>query len=86
MVHFVRQGAEYYVEVMAVTPESPASRGSIREGDLIVAIDGRDVARLTPTYRFLAEWSIGTQVGSPSFADRISTVVKVVPVQATSSG
>ena len=46
-------GAEYGVEVMAVAPESPAARGGIWEGDVIVATDGHELAGLGHIHKSL---------------------------------
>ncbi len=40
LVRFYGLGMEYGVEVMGVAPGSPAARGGLREGDVIVGIDG----------------------------------------------
>jgi S1-C subfamily serine protease len=86
MVRFYRLGAEYGVEVMAVAPESPASRGGIQEGDLIVAIDGHEVASVDHLHRFLAESPIGNPVMLTIIRGQERMEVEIVPAEATSPG
>jgi S1-C subfamily serine protease len=84
LVRFYQLGAETGVEVMAVTPESPASRGGIREGDIIVAIDGHDVASADHLNKFLAEWPIGNPVKITLIRGQDRMEVEVVPVESAS--
>jgi S1-C subfamily serine protease len=86
MVRFYGLGAESGVEVMAVAPQSPASRGGVREGDVIVAIDGREVASVDHIHRFLAEWPVGNPVKLTIIRGPDRMEVEVVPVEAASPG
>jgi len=43
----LRSSQESGVIVSAVTPDSPAQRAGLREGDVIVALDGKPVAGVT---------------------------------------
>jgi len=86
LVRFHRLGADFGVEVMAVAPESPASRGGVREGDVIVAIDGREVASVDHIHRFLAEWPVGNRVRLTIIRGQDRMEVEVVPVETTSQG
>jgi S1-C subfamily serine protease len=81
LVRFYRLGAESAVEVTTVTPESPASRGGIREGDIIVAIDGHEVASVDHIHKFLAEWPIGNPVRLTIIRGQERMEVEVVPVE-----
>jgi S1-C subfamily serine protease len=86
LVRFYQLGAESGVEVMAVTPESPAARGGIREGDVIVAIDGHEVANVDNINKFLAEWPIGNPVKITIIRGQDRVEVEVIPVEAKSAG
>ena len=86
MVRFYGLGAESGVEVMAVAPQSPASRGGVREGDVIVAIDGREVSSVDHIHRFLAEWPVGNPVKLTIIRGPDRMEVEVVPVEAASPG
>ena len=50
------------VRVAAVEPNSPAFRSSLREGDVIVAIDGHSVAGIDDLHRTLTEAYVGVRV------------------------
>jgi S1-C subfamily serine protease len=50
------------VEVLSVESHSPAGLAGVREGDLIVAINGSDVQSVDDLHRFLSEWPIGRPV------------------------
>jgi S1-C subfamily serine protease len=50
---------DYAVEVLSVEATGPAGQAGLREGDLIVAVNGHDVASVDDLHRFLSEWPIG---------------------------
>ena len=81
LVRFYQLPAEYGVEVMAVAPQSPASIGGIKEGDLIVAIDGHEVTSVDHIHRFLAEWPIGNTVRLTIIRGQGRLEVEVVPIE-----
>lgn len=48
------------VEVMSVDPKGPAGRAGIRQGDLIIAVEEKQVSSVDDLHRYLsAEWSPG---------------------------
>jgi len=62
-----RQIVRYYnlpassgILVVTIEPDSPAARSLLREGDIIVALDGHDVAGIDQLHRLLTEERIGT--------------------------
>jgi S1-C subfamily serine protease len=57
-VHQLEEGAE----VLAVTPESPAEAADLREGDLILAVDGDAVTAETPLVDLIAGHAPGDTV------------------------
>lgn len=57
----VRQ-LEEGAEVLEVVPESPAERAGLREGDLILAVDGEDVTTETPLVNLIAAHEPGDTV------------------------
>ncbi len=81
LVRFYHLGTESGVEVMAVTPESPASRGGVREGDVIVAINGHELAGVDHLNRFLSESPIGEAVKLTIIRGLELIEVEVVPVE-----
>ncbi len=50
------------VEVLSVARDSPAVQGGMRKGDLIVALNGTDIATADQLQKFLADWPIGKPV------------------------
>ena len=47
------------VEIVAVDARGPASRGGLREGDLLVAVNGRSVGTVDDVHRMLVAWPLG---------------------------
>jgi S1-C subfamily serine protease len=47
------------VEIVTVEPQGPASRAGLREGDLLVAVNGRPVVTIDDVHRMLVAWPIG---------------------------
>ena len=62
LVRFHNLTAEFAVEVVSIMRSSPAREAGIREGDLIVAINGQEVSSVDHLHHFLAEWPIGKTV------------------------
>jgi S1-C subfamily serine protease len=83
MVRFFRLDTEFGVEVMSVAPQSPASLGGIREGDIIVAVGGRKTTSVDHIHRFLAEWSVGNSLSLTVIRGQDLLEIEVVPVEAT---
>jgi S1-C subfamily serine protease len=52
-------GAESGIRVRDVTAGSPAGRAGIREGDILVALDGAPLATLSDLQRALTEQRVG---------------------------
>jgi S1-C subfamily serine protease len=74
--------AEHAVEVMSVEPSGPASRAGVREGDLVVALDGRPVSRIDDLHRALTSWPIGTPLRLAVVRGRELLELSVTPVEA----
>jgi S1-C subfamily serine protease len=47
------------VEIVGVDAQGPASRAGLREGDLLVAVNGRPVETVDDVHRMLVAWPIG---------------------------
>jgi S1-C subfamily serine protease len=84
LVRFFELSADYGVEVMAVAPQSPASQGGIREGDVIIAIDGHEVVSVDHIHKYLAEWPVGSPVLLTILRGQDRMQIEVVPVEAPS--
>jgi len=85
MVRFYHLTSEFVVEVMTVAPDSPAARGGIEIGDLIVSINGQEVSSVDHIHRFLSDWPIGQPVALTIIRGRERMETKVTPVEAWSS-
>ena len=83
LVRFFGLDTEFGVEVVSVAPQSPASHGGVAEGDIIVAIDGRQTPSVDHIHRFLAEWAVGDKVKLTIIRGQNRMEVEVVPVEAT---
>src|SRR2546423_8572552 len=59
LVRFYDLPSETGVIVSAVTPDSPAQRAGLREGDVIVALDGKPVAGVDDLHRLLTDAHVG---------------------------
>ena len=50
------------IRVLEVTPNSPARRAGIREGDILVALDGAGLATLSDLQRALTAERVGASM------------------------
>jgi S1-C subfamily serine protease len=50
---------ESAVEVMSVEPSGPAAAAGVRDGDLVLALDGRPVQSVDDVHRTLTQWPVG---------------------------
>lgn len=85
LVRFHNLTRELAVEVLSVAPDSPAERGGVRVGDLIVAINGQEVSSVDHLHRFLSEWPIGRPVMLAIIRGQERFEKEVSPSEAISS-
>jgi S1-C subfamily serine protease len=85
LVRFYRLGGDFGVEVISVAPGSPASRGGVREGDVIVAIEGHAVVTVDHIHKFLSEWPVGNPVKLTVIRGQDRLEIEVIPVEPTSA-
>jgi S1-C subfamily serine protease len=71
------------VEVVEVVSGSPADRGGIREGDLIVEVDGHPVEDATDLQRMMVAELIGTPVRAKVWRAGSELELNVVPDELT---
>ncbi len=81
-VRFHRLTGDFAVEVISLEPQGPATRGGLKTGDLIVAINGSSVASVDDMHRFLAEWPLGRGVTLTVLRGAERLELDVVPVEA----
>jgi S1-C subfamily serine protease len=61
IVRFYNLAVSSGILVVTIEPESPAAKSLLREGDIIVAIDGHDVSGIDQLHRVLTEERINKQ-------------------------
>jgi S1-C subfamily serine protease len=82
LVRFHQLTGDFAVEAISVTPKGPAEQGGLKEGDLIVAINGASVASVDDMHRFLAEWPLGRGVTLTVIRSSERRELHVVPAEA----
>ena len=70
------------VQVEIVEPGSPADRASIREYDLIVAVNEHSVNNIDDLHHFLSEWPIGEKIVIAVIRGYELIKIPVVPTEA----
>lgn len=84
LARFHKLKEEFGVEVQSVEPRSPAGLSGLRVNDLIIAINGQEVASVDHIHRFLAEWPIGEAVRLTVIRDQEKLELDVKPTEAVS--
>jgi S1-C subfamily serine protease len=69
------------VEVVEVVSGSPADRASVREGDLIVEVDGRAVESAADLQRMMVAEVIGTELTARIWRTGSELELRIVPVE-----
>jgi S1-C subfamily serine protease len=82
LVHFYDLPQESGVIVSAVTPGSPAQRAGLREGDVIVALDGKAVAGVDDLHRLLTDARVGVSSSLTVMRWTEKLELQVVPQEA----
>ncbi len=82
LARFHHLANEHVVEVVSVNKEGPAAQAGVREGDLIVQINGQAVTSVDDIHRFLAEWPIGESLTLAIIRGRDLRELLVVPAEA----
>ena len=84
LVRFYDLPQESGVIVSAVTPGSPAQRAGLREGDVIVALDGKPVAGVDDLHRLLTDAHVGLSSSLTVLRWTEKLELQVVPQEARS--
>jgi S1-C subfamily serine protease len=84
LIRFHQLKGGFGVEVQSVEPHSPAGLSGIRVNDLIIAINGQEVASVDHIHRFLADWPIGKPVTLTIIRDQERLKTEVRPTEAGS--
>ncbi len=62
IVRFYNLGVSSGILVASIEPDSPAARSLLREGDIVVALDGAGVGSIDQLHRLLSEERIGKEI------------------------
>lgn len=81
LVRLHNLAGESAVEVVSVAPDGPALLGGLRVGDLIVSVNGHEVASVDHIHRFLADWSIGKPVKITVVRGQERLEIEVTPAE-----
>ena len=84
LIRFYDLPQESGVIVSAVTPDSPAQRTGLREGDVIVALDGKPVAGVDDLHRLLTDARVGLSSSLTVLRWTEKLELQVVPQEARS--
>ena len=84
LVRFYDLPQESGVIVSAVTPGSPAQRAGLREGDVIVALDGKAVAGVDDLHRLLTDAHVGVSSSLTVLRWTEKLELQVMPQEARS--
>ena len=87
----MRQIVRYYglaissgVLVATIEPHSPAAKSLLREGDLIIGLDGRDIPSIDQLHRFLTEERIGQETTLTVIRGTDKLEIAVTPAESPS--
>jgi S1-C subfamily serine protease len=82
LVRFYDLPSENGVVVMSVTVGSPARKAGLREGDVIVALDGKPVAGVDDLHRLLTDARVGVSSSLTVLRWTEKVELKVIPEEA----
>jgi S1-C subfamily serine protease len=69
------------VEVLSIEPRSPAKLAGLRKNDLIVSLNGQDMALVDDLHRFLAEWPIGKPATMTVIRGKFKEELDIIPAE-----
>ncbi len=75
---------ESAVEVMSVTPVGPAALANVKEGDLILALDGEPARSVDDVHRILSQWQVARPMKLSLIRRTERLDVIVLPTEAQS--
>ncbi len=82
VVRFYDLGSESGVFVMSVDAGSPAQKAGVREGDLIIALDGKPVAGVDDLHRLLTDARVGVSSAITVIRHTDKLELKVIPEES----
>jgi S1-C subfamily serine protease len=75
---------ESAVEVMSVTPVGPAALANVKEGDLVLALDGEPARSVDDVHRILSQWQVARPMKLQLIRRTERLDVIVLPTEAQS--
>jgi S1-C subfamily serine protease len=85
VVRFYDLSKESGALVLSVEEKSPAARAGVREGDLIVALEGHPVAGVDDLHRVFTDVRVGVSCSLTLLRYTEKIEVKIVPEEAKSA-
>jgi len=82
MVRYHQLPVESGILVLSVEPDSPGQRAGLREGDIIVAFDGRPTAGIDDLHRLLTEQQVGMRRPLTIIRGGARLVLEIVPAES----
>jgi S1-C subfamily serine protease len=82
LVRFHHLRSDYGVEVMSIELQGPAGKAGVKEGDLLVLVNGQVAASVDDIHRILAEWPIGKPLPVVVIRGQERIEVSVEPTEA----
>lgn len=82
IVRFHKLSKEHGVEIVSVEANSPARNAGLRRGDIIVALNKKDVTSTDDLFHFLAEWLPGRPITITILRWKDKLDLEVIPSEA----
>ena len=82
LVRYYLLPAETGILVMTVEPDGPAARAGLREGDVVIAYDGRPVAGIDSLHKLMTEAQVGVRAPLTVVRNTEKLTLQVVPEES----
>jgi S1-C subfamily serine protease len=81
LVRFHDLSVDRAVEIMGVESGAPAEQAGLRAGDLVVAMNGKDVQSIDDLHRMLTEWKPGEKITLTVVRGKEKANIEVSPIE-----
>ena len=82
IVRFHKLNKDAAVEIVGIEPSGPANSSDLRTGDLVVAINRKDVTSVDEMYSILAEWPVGKPISLSVIRGKERIEMSIIPIEA----